>query len=193
MDKLLQLKSKLPLLYKDASCEHDLTHVLRVAYFAKLIGQKEGADLDILIPAAWLHDIAQRKFTHATTRKTHAVLGANEARKILNEMNFGKVDEICSAIMQHSHSSPTNEKETLEGICLFDADKLDSLSIVAVARHLQLMAIEKNLNIVDACKTYLEAEKEIKLKTITAKGLDVNRSEAIELCERIIRQGTVKD
>jgi HD superfamily phosphodiesterase len=192
MDKLSLLKSKLPELYKDSSCEHDLSHVLRVAHFAKIIGEKEGAVLDILIPAAYLHDIAQRKLTHHVTRKTHAVLGADEARKILTEMNFDKVDEICSAIRQHSHSSLTNEKETLEGICLFDADKLDGLSIVAVARHLQLMALERNLNIIDACRVYLEAEKEIKLKTKTGKEMDVNRKEASVLCKRIIELGTVK-
>ncbi len=193
MNKIKLLKEKLPKLYSEASCEHDITHVLRVATFAKIIGEKEGADLNVLIPAAYLHDIAQRKFSHHATRKTHAVLGANEARKILTEMKFDNVEEICSAILQHSHSSPTDAKQTLEGVCLFDADKLDSLSIVAVARHLQLMALERNLNIVDACKVYLKAEEEIKLKTKTAKEMDVNRKEAVLLCHKIIEMGTVKE
>ena len=50
--------------------------------------------MSVLLPAAMLHDIALEKGTLQETNDKHAVLGAEKARSILEEMGFEKVDEI---------------------------------------------------------------------------------------------------
>lgn len=132
MDLITALENKMEKLYKDSPPDHDITHVKRVIRYAKIIGEKEGVDMDILIPAAILHDIC------VANQSQHAVLGAKKAGKILKGMGVmeDKIGKICTAIRQHSVDNPTNEKRTLEGDCLFDADKLDAIGALGLVRSI---------------------------------------------------------
>ena len=43
----------------DQPGSHGLDHVLRVVYLCEVIGKREGADMRVLLPAAFFHDIAR--------------------------------------------------------------------------------------------------------------------------------------
>ncbi|UCG95351.1 MAG: HD domain-containing protein [archaeon] len=191
MEPIKILETKLSDLYKDNSCEHDLGHVLRVLKLAKTIGKKEGADLFILLPAVMLHDIALKKGTLPENNDKHAVLGSEMAKNILEECGFKeeKIDKICSTIKQHSLDNPTDEPRTIEGDCLFDADKLDSITSCGFARYLQEQALEKNTNPLEASKIFIDFLKDFEFRTQTGKEMGRDRSEAIKFCQKIIESG----
>jgi len=110
---------------------HDFDHALRVLALATRIGQAEGANMDILQPAVLLHDIARTEQT--TTGVDHAVAGAQRARQILAGNPPNLIEAVCHAIETHRFRTG-NPPQTLEAKILYDADKLDSIGAVGVAR-----------------------------------------------------------
>jgi len=124
-----------------ASVCHDWSHVERVRDLVLTIGKKEVADLEVLEIAALLHDIGRKEeFACKSKNKDgtkfcHATEGAKEARKILDKFDIDKndIDNIVHAVGSHRFR---NEKvpETLEAKVLFDADKLDGIGAVGIAR-----------------------------------------------------------
>jgi uncharacterized protein len=193
MDPHKALEKKLHGLYKDASCEHGLDHILRVARNARIIGEKEGADMQVLLPAAMLHDIALKRGSLAETNPRHAVLGAEMAKPILKDCGFPgqQIRKICSTILQHSTDNPTNEPKTREGNCLFDADKLDAITACGVARYLQEQALEKNRNPVETAVMFSEWLRRLEFRTKTGRELGKDRSKATEFCREIARSGGI--
>jgi uncharacterized protein len=114
----------------EADSAHDFDHVLRVAAMADRIAQAEGANREIVRAAALLHDIGLDK-----GRAGHETSAANRAAEILREQGYA--EDFCRAVSQaiESHrfrSGPT--PQTLEAQVLFDADKLDAIGAIGVAR-----------------------------------------------------------
>ena len=105
---------------------HDEGHVERVVRLAKYIAEREGADVEVVVTAAKLHDIARGE-------KNHAIKGAEIARKILSDRDPEFVERVAHCIEAHSFSSGV-EPETLEAKVLSDADKLDAIGAIGVAR-----------------------------------------------------------
>lgn len=105
---------------------HDFDHVLRVLALAERIGVAEGVDLEIVRTAALLHDIG-----HA--EPDHHLAGAERARHILADQDPAFVEAVAHAIQSHRfRSSP--DPSTPEAQVLFDADKLDAIGAVGIAR-----------------------------------------------------------
>jgi len=119
-------------LYKNDSA-HDFDHVLRVLANAQHIGATEGANMDILRTAVLLHDISRAD--QYRTGKDHAAEGARRAREILEEAGQSKefIEAVCHAIAAHRFRV-NNPPKTLEAKILYDADKLDSIGAVGIAR-----------------------------------------------------------
>lgn len=128
-------------LYLDADPVHDFAHVLRVLSMARQLAQMEGADETIVEQAALLHDISRpldenthNDFAmHTDTEQDHAVLAAREARRLLNGEETAFIDAVAHAIEAHRFRNSI-EPETIEAQVLFDADKLDAIGAVGVAR-----------------------------------------------------------
>jgi uncharacterized protein len=122
--------------FEDANGCHDWTHVERVRVLALKIGQKEGADLAVIEAAALLHDIARKEEMEQRGRICHAERGKELAREILvdyPQITSKERENVLHCIL--AHRSRTSEKpETIEAQCLSDADKLDALGAVGVAR-----------------------------------------------------------
>lgn len=120
-----------------SSSAHDLEHTFRVLKLAKKIAEKEGkVNMEVIELAALLHDIARVKEDSDKTGNTdHAVLGAEMARKILSDLGYPNetVDAVCHAIRTHRFRGE-NVPETIEAKILFDADKLDAIGAVGIAR-----------------------------------------------------------
>jgi uncharacterized protein len=107
---------------------HGYEHTKRVFKTCEIIGKRLKADLDILLPAALLHDIARNI-------ENHAVASADVARDILESLGFtpNSIKAITAAISTHSFSrgiSPTS----LEAKILSDADKLDAMGAIGIYR-----------------------------------------------------------
>lgn len=113
-------------LYDGADSAHAFDHVLRVLALAEHIGREEGADLEIVRTATLLHDIAR-------TEPEHHLRGAERARALLNGQPPERVDAVCHAIAAHRFRQGP-PPATLEAQCLFDADKLDAIGAIGVAR-----------------------------------------------------------
>ena len=114
--------------YQGAEVVHDWGHVLRVLALAERMAQMEGADVEIVRTAALLHDIA-RDDSH----EDHAQAGAERARLLLAGHPLEKVEAVAHAIAAHRfRSGPA--PQTLEAKIIHDADKLDAIGAVGVAR-----------------------------------------------------------
>lgn len=112
---------------------HGLDHVLRVAYLCEVIGKEENADMEILLPAALFHDIARHGETQ--TGMPHEEAGARIAEQFLRSIRYDeqRIPKITHAIRTHRYRS-REKPETLEARVLSDADKLDALGAVGIAR-----------------------------------------------------------
>jgi uncharacterized protein len=115
-------------LYIEGDTAHDFDHVLRVTMLAVKIAEAEGADVEIVRTAALLHDIGLDN-----GRVSHEEVAAQRAYEILASQPREKIEAVAQAIRSHRfRAGPL--PQTLEAKCLFDADKLDAIGAIGVAR-----------------------------------------------------------
>lgn len=112
---------------------HDWHHVERVWKNAVYIGEKEGADLYVVQLGALLHDIADWKFYDGDE-----TIGPKLTEEWLRKLQVDPVTILhtCSIIKKISFKG-ANYKEkiqTLEGKCVQDADRLDAIGAIGIAR-----------------------------------------------------------
>jgi uncharacterized protein len=121
-------------LYEGAEAVHDFDHVLRVLALAERLARAEGADLEIVRTATLLHDAARGgRGTTSVAGFDHAQAGAQLARELLAGQPPEKVEAVAHAIAAHRFRRGP-EPKTIEARVLFDADKLDAIGAVGVAR-----------------------------------------------------------
>ncbi|MGZ3786944.1 MAG: HD domain-containing protein [Bacteriovorax sp.] len=122
---------------------HDLAHVKRVVKTARSLALVEGAVLEVVIPAAWLHDIVNLPKNHPE-RSSASKMAAIEALALLKEISYPSeyFKAIAHAIEAHSFSGGV-APETLEAKIVQDADRLDGLGAIGLAR---LFSISTQLN-----------------------------------------------
>ena len=122
---------------KELSCSaHSINHVMRVYNLALHLAENEDVDFDVLKASALLHDIARVKEDNDPTGKTdHAILSSEMAVPILKKLSFSeeKIKHIQDCIISHRYRTG-NEAKTKEAQILFDADKLDTLGAIGIAR-----------------------------------------------------------
>lgn len=113
---------------------HDLSHLQRVWNNVRRIAGEEGGDLKVLLAATLLHDcVAVEKSSPLRPRASQ--LSADKACGVLAELGWSscEIDAVAHAIAAHSFSAaiaPTS----LEARILQDADRLDALGALGVAR-----------------------------------------------------------
>lgn len=169
---------------------HGFSHVERVFNLCLHIGKEEGADLEVLALASLLHDIA-RPLEDSGKVEDHALESARIARRYLRSMGYPeeKVEAVAHAIEAHRFSRGP-EPETLEAKILSDADKLDAIGAVGIARVFMYSG-EHGRSIEDSLRHF--EEKILKLKNLmyteTAKRLAEERDAfTIQFMERIRRE-----
>ena len=118
-------------LYDTADAVHDFDHVVRVLRLAERIGTVEGADMPVVRTAALLHDVGRLEAEKAGI--DHAAAAAERARQILAREPRELADAVCHAVAAHRYRSEPSPS-TLEARVVFDADKLDAIGAVGVAR-----------------------------------------------------------
>jgi uncharacterized protein len=120
---------------------HDWDHTRRVFYNALKIAEEEkkssSVDMVVVKAAALLHDIGRPEELKQDGKICHAVLGCKMAPDILKECGFKdaeKVANIAECVKRHRFRGENAHPETIEQKIIFDADKLDSIGAVGVAR-----------------------------------------------------------
>lgn len=122
-------------LFLKASGSHGWDHTRRVVALCEHIGRAEKADLRVLRLAAYLHDIGRCRQDRSSGQHCHAKEGARMAAAILEEMPLSGSEKKNIIHCVRSHRFRENQTpETLEARALFDADKLDAIGAVGVAR-----------------------------------------------------------
>jgi uncharacterized protein len=111
---------------------HDFDHVRRVYNLAERIGQAEGADMVVLRTATLLHDIA-RPDEDSGRVPDHAIEGAHRAQDMFDGQRPEFVRAVAHAIETHRFRAD-RPPQTLEAQILYDADKLDAIGAVGIAR-----------------------------------------------------------
>jgi uncharacterized protein len=117
---------------------HDMNHVLRVVKTAKSLCSIESAQIEIVVPAAYLHDCFSDKKSLANRRRS-STIAADKAVGYLASIGYRAeyLQAIHHAIVAHSYSANV-ETTTLEAAIVQDADRLDALGAIGIARCLQV-------------------------------------------------------
>ncbi|MCC6810529.1 MAG: HD domain-containing protein [Deltaproteobacteria bacterium] len=113
---------------------HDFAHVERVVMSCKRIAESVGADLSIVLPAAYLHDVINVPKNHPD-RAAASAKAAEEARGILRSVGYSEPDiaRIAVTITEHSYSLG-KKPSAIESAVLQDADRLDAVGAIGVMR-----------------------------------------------------------
>ena len=117
--------------------EHANDHILRVLRRCIIIGKKLNADLEILVAAAYLHDLGM----HYAPARVHGRLSAEKADPVLERIGFPgeKRDATLLAIRTHDVSASSEDRKTIEAKILFDADKVDAFGVIGVLRYTRVV------------------------------------------------------
>lgn len=113
---------------------HDLSHLQRVWANVRLLQQEEGGDLELLLAAVLLHDcVAVEKDSPLRARASR--LSAERAAGVLTSLGWSeeRIAAVCHAIEAHSFSAAITPT-SLEARILQDADRLDAIGLIGVAR-----------------------------------------------------------
>jgi len=113
---------------------HDHAHFLRVVTTAKRLAPLEGARLEVVVPAAWLHDLVNVS-KNDPRRSIASKLSGVAAVEFLRTSGYPEIylEEVRHAIEAHSYSANI-EAKTKEAAVVQDADRLDGLGAIGIAR-----------------------------------------------------------
>lgn len=117
---------------------HDLEHIRRVVNTATMLAHSEGADLAVVLPAAWLHDCVMVP-KDSPLRPQASMMAAEKAITFLEHIAYptNNIDAIYHAIEAHSFS-PNILPRTREAQIVRGADRLDAIGAIGIARCLML-------------------------------------------------------
>ena len=127
----------------DNDSAHDFAHIMRVYKNAQMICKKERVNEKLVLSAVLLHDIVSYPKSDKRS-KLSSIQSAKKSKKILKKFNFTneEIKIISDAIRDHSFSQnkiPT----TIIGKILQDADRLDALGAIGIARVFAVSGSEK--------------------------------------------------
>ncbi|MFD2925750.1 HD domain-containing protein [Halobacillus naozhouensis] len=108
---------------------HDYYHMKRVAHWSKVLAEKEGADPFICEIAGWLHDVGDAKLFQDPAQ------ASEQALRLLSKQ--GILEQDCQQIkmaMADVSFSKGRTPQTLEGKIVQDADRLDAIGAIGIAR-----------------------------------------------------------
>ena len=126
--------------FYEGSDPHGVEHVRRVFALTQFILEKEGGDETVVYPAVLLHDVGRK----VSIGRNHSKKSAEIALEILRKIKYpeNKIDLIIKAILEHSFSAGMRPSFK-ESKILSDADKLDALGAIGIARVFMESALRK--------------------------------------------------
>jgi uncharacterized protein len=134
-------KVKAATLYPASDPSHDVLHIGRVVKTALRLGREEKADPNIVMPAAYFHDFVNVP-KNDPRRKEASSLSAEAAGHYLAGLGYPEnyLPAIRHAIAAHSFSASI-KPETIEAKVVQDADRLDALGAIGIARCFSVSAL----------------------------------------------------
>ena len=139
-EKLIQkqILEKLKGLFHDETSGHDLSHLIRTYNVASHLQRKEGGDREVILVAALLHDI-HRQIEKETGQFCPASESLTKVRELLAgiELSSEQIDRILHCIEFHEEYAFSKNGKTVEDIetlILQDADNLDAMGAIGIAR-----------------------------------------------------------
>jgi uncharacterized protein len=123
--------------YPEIDPVHGFDHILRVYRMAEKLAITEGADLEIVRAAALLHDAQGSQTTGGESgRQDHHHASSNFAEQVLQAENWPaeRIEAVQHCIRAHRFRDNSESPQTIEAKILFDADKLDVIGAIGVAR-----------------------------------------------------------
>jgi len=128
-------------LYPSVDPSHDVLHIRRVVHLARRLADEEGADWRVVAPAAYFHDMVTVP-KNDPRRAQASRLSADAAIAYLSSIGYPPelFHAIAHAIEAHSFSANI-APETLEAKVVQDADRLDSLGAIGIARCFSTSAL----------------------------------------------------
>ena len=111
----------------------DIHHILRVWEISESLGVRFNSDMEILIAAVFFHDLGRHY-----GKEKHGKLSSEIAGPILEKINFPhkKRKTVLEAIRFHEYFYPDKSRKSIEAKILSDADRIDSLGVIGIMRHL---------------------------------------------------------
>lgn len=126
---ILDAKDFIKIFFKNDFSGHDYFHSLRVYNLAMQIAKEEKANGNIVALAALLHDVDDRKISPQTHQNKENAVDFLKSKNIPASV----IAKICKIIDEVSFSNSL-VSTTIEGKCVQDADRLDALGAVGIAR-----------------------------------------------------------
>jgi uncharacterized protein len=144
--------------YPDADPVHGFDHVLRVYHLAERLARLEGADAQIVLAAVLLHDAQGSSAGQAAARLDHQHASAEFAGQILQAEGWPaeRIAAVQHCIRAHRFRDEREQPVTLEAKVLFDADKLDAIGAIGVARAVAYAALAGQPAYADPSSHFLE-------------------------------------
>ena len=130
--------------YSSQDPVHDFAHVMRVYFMAERLARAEQADLEIIRAAVLLHDAEGSETAGGEEGRTnHHHASAEFARQILQSEGWSdeRIEQVQHCIRAHRFRDQSEHPQTLEAKILFDADKLDVIGAIGVARTIAFSVI----------------------------------------------------
>ncbi|WP_250675349.1 HD domain-containing protein [Paraclostridium ghonii] len=117
---------------KNEGSGHDWYHIERVYNLSKYLANKEGADSCIVELAALLHDIEDWKFSDTNETSTEITEKFLKSLKV-EESDIIKITNIIKS-MSFKGGVVNSKQNTIEGMVVQDADRLDAIGAIGIAR-----------------------------------------------------------
>lgn len=153
-------------------------HVEQVVRLVKEIGPTTDADMDIVILAAWLHDLAKPGIEGIEIRH-HGIASAELAEDWLAQAGYDAktITQVADAVRKHVGLKLEKPLEPVEAQVLWEADKILKLGIVGLLQYV-LNSIRINPgqdlgNIADRLREYLPLAADITNCVVTERGKEI--------------------
>ncbi len=143
MESIKKLKAEVQKRLVKNDPAHDFEHIMRVYKNAEKIGKKEKVNMKLVRASVLLHDIVSYPKSNKRSKRA-STKSALQAAKILKRYDYDghEIGIIAEAIREHSFTKGMVPR-TLEGKVLQDADRLDAIGAIGIARTFAVGGAEK--------------------------------------------------